>query len=524
MVNEELAELKSKLYSQDQMLQRLIQNHALLRDDLVKSQKNYADLYDFNSSAYFTIDKHYSIQSVNHQSAVLLKISRKELQTQSFLNFIPLSSQNIFINAMKTLYESHFKQSCEIELLQKGGRRCSVILDSSLIEGELIRLSVLDVTTNQLDINQYLQIEKLFKLTDLLFQHSSDAMVALDNKLYITVLNQPFIELFSMIFATKIEVGMNLRGALTDDLPELKLKILNACKDALQGKKNYVMIESHRNKNEIDYCYEICINSLHAHINTKKEIFLQIKNLTVYKQQEKQYIKQAAIAESKQTNALNEIISALVHEINQPLTAINLYTRSCLNLLGQKKINDVLLMPLEQIARQGEHVGAIIHNLRDLIPRESSYHEETNINVLVKETISILSYEILNSKLKITLCLADNLPLIMANKTHIMQIISNLARNSIEALQGARVTNPELWIETIQVNHYIQVHVRDNGPGIPHALKNKIRNTYFTTKPGGTGLGLRICQMLIEEHDGQLILQNHELGAWFIFTLPITHS
>ena len=131
----------------------------------------------------------------------------------------------------------------------------------------------------------------------------------------------------------------------------------------------------------------------------------------------------------------------------------------------------------------------------------------------------------LDFKLKISLNLIDTLPLVVANKTHIMQVISNLVQNSVEALQTASVVNPELLIETSKTDDYIHVHVRDNGPGILSKYKNKILNTYFTTKARGTGLGLGICRTLIEEHGGKLIIKEHqEKGAWFIFTLPINRN
>lgn len=377
-----------------------------------------------------------------------------------------------------------------------------------------------------LNVNQQLQLEQALNLTNHLFQHSNDAVTALDSMLNINVFNRSFSELFFMIFTTRITAGMNLMMALTD-YPDIKSKISNACEAALLGNKTYVMIENHRNKNEIYHCYEICINPLYNQLNQKNELFLRIKNLTEYKLQERQYIKQqAAIAESNKTCAISEMASALAHEINQPLTAIIAYSRSCLfiinNKLGRKKINADLIVPLEQIAQQGEHAGSIIHNIKNLMHEGNFYPEETDINELIKETLSILNHEILDAKLKVTLNLMNDLPHIMTNKTHIMQVISNLARNSIEALQSVFEVNPELRIETTQSDDHIHVHVRDNGPGIPHEFKNKILNTYFTTRPRSTGFGLTICQTLIKEHNGKLILQEHdEKGAWFIVTLPI---
>jgi len=118
--------------------------------------------------------------------------------------------------------------------------------------------------------------------------------------------------------------------------------------------------------------------------------------------------------------------------------------------------------------------------------------------------------------------LMDKLPKLMTNKIHIMQVILNLVRNSIEALESVQESDPKIIIETNHWEDFIQVHIKDNGPGIPKEFKNLILNTYFTTKHKGTGIGLGICRTLIEEHGGKLSIQQHEeRGAWFTFTLPI---
>jgi len=395
-----------------------------------------------------------------------------------------------------------------------------------LIKSGLIHLCLSDNTNSRASTQQLIQLQQSLNLTNYLFHLSSDAIAALDKELYVITLNQSFCDLFSMVFTTKIDIGMSLIMALSD-FPDLKAKIINACQEALLGNKTYVMIENHRNKNEIYYCYEISINSLFNQYYQKNELIIRIKNLTEYKLQERQQFKQQAdIAQSSRTSAMGEMASALAHEINQPLTAIIAYSRSCLFLLNNKsdhkKTSNELLLPLEQIAFQAEHAGQIIHNIKKFMREGHFYPEETNLNLLIKETLSLLDYELLDFKLKITLNLMDDLPLIMTNKTHMMQVISNLARNSIEALQYAFEDNPELLIETCKLDNHIHVHVRDNGPGIPQEFKNKILNTYFTTKPQGTGLGLGICRTLIEGHGGKFIVQEHdEQGAWFIFSLPI---
>jgi C4-dicarboxylate-specific signal transduction histidine kinase len=254
-----------------------------------------------------------------------------------------------------------------------------------------------------------------------------------------------------------------------------------------------------------------------AHYDNKKELIFRVRNVTNSQLKHKQ---QSAIAISSRISAVGEMVSALAHEINQPLAAINAYSRGCLHILKSHP-NPQLSLPLEKIAAQAELAGDIIHNMKSFMREGSIYLEETDINQLINDTITILHYELLDSKFKINVRLVDKLPKLMTNKIHIMQVILNLARNSIEALESIQEADPHILIQTNVLNDFVHIHIKDNGPGIAKEFKNLILNTYFTTKNKGTGIGLGICRKLIEEHGGKLSFQEHEeRGAWFTFTLP----
>lgn len=390
-------------------------------------------------------------------------------------------------------------------------------------------LNLTDNASNNKIQNQIFKLEKSRNLINNLFQGSSDALAALDIELNLEVTNELFNELFSRISATDIYPGINLITAL-NEFPELKSRINHACQKALQGKNAAVLIENSINNVDTYCCYELCIHSIYNQHPQMQKLILRIKDLTYHKLEERiRHRQQSEIALSCRTRAIGEMASALAHEINQPLTAIAAYSRSCLFIMSHDWVDDRikkrLLKPLEKIAVQAELAGEIIHNMKNFMREGNFYVEETDINLLIQDTLSILYYELLDFKLKITLNLMDNLPKIMTNKIHIMQVILNLARNSIEAFTKVSEVNPELTIETTQSEHFIDVHIRDNGPGIPHEFRNKVLNTYFTTKRKGTGIGLGICRTLIEEHGGKLSLHpDSSQGAWFTFTLPINRT
>lgn len=217
-----------------------------------------------------------------------------------------------------------------------------------------------------------------------------------------------------------------------------------------------------------------------------------------------------------------DLMSLFIHEINQPLTAIIAYSQCCLLLINNKQDHTEILPPLEHIARQAMHAADTIQVMSAFIHDGDIEVQETDINALVEECVSMLNADLLDFKLNIVLNLAAEIPILFVNKLHIMRVILNLARNSIESLQTSPRSQSQLSINTCLVNDHLVICVIDNGPGIPLDYKNKILEPYFTTKPHGTGIGLGVCQLLIETHGGELTVKDNEgKGAWFSFTLPL---
>jgi two-component system sensor kinase FixL len=524
MLNNLKTELKTKDEFQRARINSLLHEVYSLRKEVQSSLKDYKDFYNFNPSALLTIDSNYYIRELNFQAALLLGIDRKFLLNQLFLKYITTTSTSILKNNIQTLLLRKLKQTCELELVQKKGGRKYVRIECTLIGNtNSIRIYLSDASNMHTLINRNDELEKSSKLLKQFVYGTNDAIASLDNEYNFKSITPAFSDAFSKIISSKITPGSNLIKVL-NDFPDLKLKIINASKQSLEERKALLIIESTIRKNEVYYCYKLAIHAIYNEHN-KYEFIFRIINITDAILHER-IQQQSEIAISSRASTMGEMISALAHEVSQPLTAINAYSRSCLFLIKNKlsctSLDRSLLEPLEKIAVQAELAGEIINNMKDFRNERSISVQETDINLLIKDTIALLHYELLDFKLKINLNLRENLPKIMTNKIHIMQVILNLARNSIEALQSSEEAEPELTIETEQSDQKILIHVRDNGPGIPNEYKNKILTTYFTTKHKGTGIGLGICRTLIEEHGGQLTVQQQEKqGAWFIFTLPI---
>jgi two-component system sensor kinase FixL len=557
----ELTTLKSMLQAQEVNIKKQYNTILNLTSELSHYKKENADLYDYSSSIYFTIDQNSIIHSLNFKAAKLINLDRNVLINQNFLNFLTINSISNFKNKINSLCNTKFRQSLESEILQKGGTKKQVVIEIALCKDDLIRLSLVDISNiRQLEANFFKAEKELHRMTNL-FQDSSEAIASTDTELNIKIINQAFIKLFSQIFSIKIQTGMNIYEVLAD-FPELIIQLKSACQTATLNTKGTLHFEN-THANEIYYFYEMIINSIYNNYTQQIELFFRIRNLTESKLEERRQHKlQADIAIACRTSTMGEMASAFAHEINQPLTSIIAYSHGCLyalknrmntklictkspepvdsmtapkcssgaitctngqdNLSNYQMLYSKLSYPLEQIAIQAKLAGKIIHNMKDFMGSSEFLFEDTDLNMLIRETVSIFNYESLEIQPHIIFEFTEYLPTIRTNKIHIMQIIINLIRNSIEAFQCAPEGELELIIKTRVENDHIAVHVIDNGPGIPIELQNIILTTYFTTKPQGTGIGLGVCRSLIEAHHGALSLQKHtNKGAWFTFTLPI---
>jgi two-component system sensor kinase FixL len=224
-------------------------------------------------------------------------------------------------------------------------------------------------------------------------------------------------------------------------------------------------------------------------------------------------------------DVLGELTSALAHEINQPLTAIRAYAQSCLIRAQQKTDLKEFLFPLEQITMLTTYVSSVTQHMKHFIGPSNLHLELTDLNDLIKKTTTFLYYDTNVQIISIQFKLLADLPQIQVDKLKIMQVLLNLGQNSIDAFQSYYVSKPLLCIETELQENQIIVHFRDNGPGIPAELADKILTPYFTTKKEGTGLGLYISRNFIKAHGGELAFNiTHGEGAWFYFTLPIKHT
>jgi PAS domain S-box-containing protein len=234
--------------------------------------------------------------------------------------------------------------------------------------------------------------------------------------------------------------------------------------------------------------------------------------------------RQAELAHMSRLNTMGEMAAGLAHELNQPLAAIANYANGCLCRMDRGSIEPAdIRHALGHVAAQAARTGEIIRRTREFLRRREPHRSGVDINALIRDAVKMVEHEVREIGLALELDLRDKLPKVLADSVQIQQVVLNLVRNSLEALKESGTAFPKLLIQTSQSDgEQVEVTTRDNGPGVPPEFADHIFNAFFTSKPGGMGMGLPISRSIIEEHGGKLsyMLNYPYRGSMFRFTLP----
>ena len=225
---------------------------------------------------------------------------------------------------------------------------------------------------------------------------------------------------------------------------------------------------------------------------------------------------------SKLTN-MGEMAASIAHEVNQPLTAVTNNGNACLRLLANHRLEpDVLRRALEEIVADGTRASAVIARIRAFLKKKPAEMSEVDLNEVIHETVALAGRELFENRVRIEYQLAQPLPLVLADRVQMQQVLLNLIMNAIEAMAANEDQLRLIHLDSrINESGDVLVTVRDLGVGLG-SEPNRIFTAFYTTKTNGMGMGLSISRSLVEAHGGRLwATPNSPRGADFSFTLPV---
>ena len=239
-------------------------------------------------------------------------------------------------------------------------------------------------------------------------------------------------------------------------------------------------------------------------------------------EQEREKLRQleADLAHINRVNMMGELAAALAHEIKQPIAAAVANAGACLGFLDGER-PDILEAREAATGTIGcaRRAGEIIDHVRSLFKKSFPQREPVDINELIREIALLLQNDITRNSVTVHLDLSENLPEVEGDRVQLEQVLMNLMLNAIEAMHDA---NGDLTITSKPTDDgHSLISVSDTGVGIPADKVDQIFDTFFTTKPQGTGMGLAISRSIVESHGGRLwAASNSGRGSTFRFTLP----
>ncbi|MGA8965465.1 MAG: PAS domain S-box protein [Pseudolabrys sp.] len=230
---------------------------------------------------------------------------------------------------------------------------------------------------------------------------------------------------------------------------------------------------------------------------------------------------QSELVHISRLTAMGEMASTLAHELNQPLSAISNYLKGSRRLLEARADESSSMMrdALDKAAEQALRAGQIIRRLRDFVARGESEHRVENVKKLVEEASALALVGAKDQAIRVRFDFDPSVELVLADKIQIQQILLNLMRNSVEAMQDS--ARRELRLSAVRVdNEMVQVSVADTGSGLAPEVASQLFQPFVTTKQHGMGVGLSICRTIAESHGGKIWVEaNPGGGTVFRFTL-----
>jgi signal transduction histidine kinase len=220
---------------------------------------------------------------------------------------------------------------------------------------------------------------------------------------------------------------------------------------------------------------------------------------------------------------MGQLTASIAHEVNQPIAGIITNCHAALRWLGRETPNiDKARAALERVIRDGTRSADVIRRVRAILKKGPLRREYFDINDAVEEVIALTRAEAGKNGVRIETRLDQRLAQARGDRVQLQQVILNLVINGIEAMNGAGEGPRELLVKTATADaDGILISVHDLGPGLDPMNAERIFESFFTTKPGGLGMGLSICRSIIEAHGGQLwATASVPRGAVFQFTVP----
>lgn len=235
--------------------------------------------------------------------------------------------------------------------------------------------------------------------------------------------------------------------------------------------------------------------------------------------QEALTLTQERLARAAQAASLAELSASIAHEVNQPLAAVVANSHACQRWLTSDPPNlERAQKTVERIIRDANSAADVVGRVRALFKQTDQARSLCSLDTILQEARGLMTEEATRRRIRIELIVEDGLPPLQLDRIQIQQVLVNLIRNGMEAMEPSQ--HRGLRVQSMRAGDLVRTEVRDTGRGLD--APEKAFEPFFSTKPDGMGMGLAISRTIIEAHGGRLWAErNEDSGATFVFTLPV---
>jgi len=234
---------------------------------------------------------------------------------------------------------------------------------------------------------------------------------------------------------------------------------------------------------------------------------------------------QMEVAHANRVATMGQLTASIAHEVNQPIAATATNADAALRWLGARPPDlEEVRQALDRIVKDAHRAGDVIAGIRELIKKAPLRKDRVDINEAIREVIELTRGEAAKNGASVQMVFGKGLPAIEGDRVQLQQVVLNLIVNAVQAMSSVEQGPREMFITTAHAERDgVLVAVKDSGSGLAPETLEQLFTPFYSTKPGGLGMGLSICRSIIEAHGGRLwATANQPRGAIFQFTVP-TH-
>jgi PAS domain S-box-containing protein len=368
--------------------------------------------------------------------------------------------------------------------------------------------------------------EQRAQLTEL-FARVPEGVVMVDRDSRIVRVNPEFTKIFG--YAAEEAIGRRTKELITpDDLQEEVESFMYRM--AHMGEVFAVeTVRRHKNGTRVPVSLVCVPVSSKGNGSIGYLIYRDISETKRFQEEQRRYHEiQLELAHAYRIATLGQLSASIAHELNQPLTGIITNCATCSRMLSSDPPDlDGAREAVRRTMRDGNRASNVVARLRALFNKQQPASELVDLNEATREVIGLSLGEIQNSRVIVRTELADDLPLVTADRVQLQQVVLNLLRNAWDAMNTVDDRPRDLLIRTErQEGDCVRLSVKDSGVGFDPQTMDKLFEAFYSTKNDGMGVGLSVSRSIIENHQGRLwAVPNDGPGATFIFSVPCrTHT